>query len=148
MERQGAFARAVKFYAPSARMRTAARRICFLAQDISPQRSCKTPLRTSRRRNLRALSKASKPNTSAKTKCSATSFAILRRRAKRGCGRTSASEFKARRIKFKICLRSALAPNSESLILRVRPAPYGASEIYKFLATKFKPPRRAKWGSE
>ena len=55
-----------------------------------------------RRRNLRALSGVSKPNTIAKTECSATSFAILRQKAKIGCGRTSASEFKARRIKFKI----------------------------------------------
>ena len=100
--RQGAFARAMKFYAPSARMRTAARRICSLARDISPQRSCEAPLRTSRRRNLRALPGLSKPNMTAKTECSATSFAILRRKAKRGCGRTSASKFKARRIKFKI----------------------------------------------
>ena len=47
-----------------------------------------------RRRNLRALPGVSKPNTIAKTECSATSFAILRQKAKRGCGRTSASKFK------------------------------------------------------
>ena len=100
-----------------------------ILRAISEDEDGETPLRAERRRNLRALSRLWKPNTIAKTECSATSFAILRRKAKRGCGQTSACKFKARRIKFKICLRSALAPNSESLILRVRPAPYEASEI-------------------
>ena len=87
----------------------AARRICSLARDISPQRSCKAPLRAERRRNLRALPGVSKPNTIAKTECSATSFAILRRKAKRGCGRTSASEFKRGGLNLKFCLHSTLA---------------------------------------
>ena len=126
-------------------MRTAAQRICSLARDISPQRSCEAPLRVERRRSLRALSKASKPNTTAKTEFSATSFAILRQKAKRGCGRTSASKFKARWIKFKILPAQHTCDKGWEFDLARKTC---AVEIYKFLAIKFKPLRRAKTGAE